>query len=451
MAININYTTKRITLTSAYTVAQLYQNLMDTFDELDQMDDTIPIHCSTPTVFELINDWDMASDADLQYLSGGSLRITKTGGDDLWSCIYTIGNIEADCPLYVVQNGSKLTSYWATGHINILVKVMAAGTLIDSGMLTVFGRKYGDLYGHASVNASAGSINPVAIQTAEDANNATAEATVAAYGVTLAFGAVSRDLGNGNGARPYECTVDCNSRTLAQVYEYLKYVTRGGSTVQVDGVNGERFISLDPSYAAKTESPLGTFGGGKLFGARGVWLTNYAAADAKNFLLIDSNGVTQAPPNVVPVAIQNLIAGDRVFVAERSGADVVKNKYTLAGAHASGSGTITVNETIGSDRPSTGTVRIGSERYPYTSFSGSVFTLSGTTTAAYANNAPVYSCIIDAVATGTESSNTLTFSANVPVKVRVRNYADGILPFELDTTITDTGLSVTVIRTQGVI
>lgn len=452
MTIEINYTTKKISLTSAYTVAQFYQSLMDTFDELDQMDDTIPIHCSTPTVFELINGWEMSSDADFQYLSGGSLLVTKDGGNDLWSCIYTIGNIEADCPLYVVQDGTKLTSYWATGHINILVKVMAGGALIDSGHLTVFGRKYGDLYGHAAVDASSGGINPVPIQTAPDVNNGTADTTVAAYGITLAFGAVSKDLGNGNGARSYECTINCNARPLGDVYEFLKYVTRGGSTTQIDGLNGEQFIALDAAYAAKTEAPLGTFGGGKLFCARGIWLENYAASDAKNFVLIDSAGVTQTPPNVVPVAIQNLVAGDRVFVAERSGAEVVKNKYTLAGAHAIGSGTITVNEVIGSDRPSTGTIRIGSERYPYASYSGSVFTLDGaTTTANYADDAPVYSCIIDEVAAGTEASNTLTFSANTPVKVRVRNYAAGILPFELDTTITETGLSVTVIRTVGVI
>lgn len=452
MAISINYTTKRITLTSAYTVAQFYQSLMDTFDELDQMDDTIPIHCSTPTVFELINGWEMSADSDFQYLSGGSLLVTKVGGNDLWSCIYTIGNIEADCPLYVVQNGTKLTSYWTAGHINILVKVMDAGTLIDAGTLTVYGRKYGDLYGHSEVDASAGGINPVPIQTAEDVNNTTADTTVATYGVTFSFGAVSHDLGNGNGSRPYEGTIDCNSLSLGEVYEFLKYATRGGSSTTIDGVTGEQFISLDAAYAAKPESPIGTFGGGKLFCARGWWLTNYAAADAKNFVLIDSNGVTQAPPNVVPIAIQNLVSGDRVFVTERSGTAIVTNKYTLAGVHAIGSATITVNETIGSDRPSTGTIRIGGQRYPYSSYVGSVFTLDGvTTTAAYANNDPLFSCIIDKVATTTEASNTLTFSSAVPVKVRVRNYTAGILPFEVDTTIGDTGLSVTVIRTQGVI
>lgn len=352
----------------------------------------------------------------------------------------------------MVQNGTKLTPYWAAGHINILVKVMADGALINSGELTVFGRKYGDLYGHASVNASSGGINPVPIQTSTDVNNATAATTVADYGITFTFGAVNKDLGNGNGTQPYECVVDCNSHSMLDVYEFFKYVTQGTSEIQIDGVDGEQFIALNPAYSAKTESPLGTYGGGKLFGARGLWIENYAAADAKNFVLVDSDGDTQAPPNVVPIAVQNLVIGDRVFVTERSGSNIVKNKYTLNGSHAIGSGTITVNEVIGSDRPTSGVLRIGSQRYPYDGYSGSVFTLDGvTTTVVYADDATLYSTIIDGVSASTEMSNTLVFSANIPVKVRVRNKTAGILPFELDTTITDTGLSVTVIRTAGVI
>ncbi len=130
---------------------------------------------------------------------------------------------------------------------------------------------------------------------------------------------------------------------------------------------------------------FGTFAGGTFFGARGVWLENYDAADAKNFQLIDAAGVTQTPPNTIAIKVTGVVIGDRVLVGQLDG---------VGGA------------------------------------------LTGTD-------------YIDEAAAATTAQTTLIYSADIPVLVRVRR--KGILPFEVESTITANGLSVAAIRTVDAI
>ena len=78
----IDYTNKRIyhsANTTIYSVNALYSYLQDTFDELTQMDDTIPMSAQTPTEYTLINGWFMnearvgsPSSNCFEYLKGGA-------------------------------------------------------------------------------------------------------------------------------------------------------------------------------------------------------------------------------------------------------------------------------------------------------------------------------------------------------------------------------------------
>ncbi|OGK29878.1 hypothetical protein A3I56_01760 [Candidatus Roizmanbacteria bacterium RIFCSPLOWO2_02_FULL_43_10] len=72
----IDYVNKRIyhsANSNVYTVNALYSYLQDTFDELAQMDDTIPMSAQTPTDYTLINGWFM-DDLSFQYLKGGAIQ-----------------------------------------------------------------------------------------------------------------------------------------------------------------------------------------------------------------------------------------------------------------------------------------------------------------------------------------------------------------------------------------
>ena len=445
--VTINYAAKTITVANnVYTVNALYSYLMDTFDELDQMDDDVPMSAQTPTVYTLLNGWTLAG-SSTNFLSGGSVQ--DESGDNLWANVYTIGSIVSGSQIYIVQDGAVLSGWWGTDHIDVLVKVKDAG--VDSSNITVMVRDYGDTYSHYKINLSAGGRNPVPLQTAPD--NTTASSTVAAYGVTIgAFGTISRDLNNGNGAQNYDVSIDCGGLHLSAVYEFLKYATRRGSTTQIDSMDGDLYLAADDTYTEVPASPLGTFAGGTFFGARGVWITNYHADDAKNFQLIDSSGTTQSPPNVVGVSVSSVVAGDRVgvFVLTAAAGSIDTSQYTLDGAHSTGGGTVTVNEAVGTDTPAAGVIRVDGDRYAYSSWTGKVFTLSGTLSDDYLANADCYVPLIDQEASGVSVSNTLTYSSSIPVLVRVRK--KGILPFEVETSVGSTGMSVAAIRTtDGVV
>ena len=377
----INYTTKTITHTAGttvYTVLSLYSWLMDVFDDAPQMDDSVPMSAQTPVEFTLVNVWSIPG-ASYPFLKGGT--ITDTTNDDLWANVYTLGGIVAGSQVYIIQDSAEIAPWWLTGHIDVLIKVKAAGVEINSGKLLLMIRDPGNSYDHFEVDCSAGGRNAVPLATTTDLNNQTAGATLAGYNnITVTFGAASKDLNNGAGARSYDVVIDCALRPLAQVYEYLKYITRHNSASTLNGDTGEEYLSANPAYAESKQAPFGTFAGGKLFGARGVWLENYDANDAKNFQLIDSAGVTQVPPNVVPVRVTSVVAGDRVAVFQLSG-------------------------------------------------------VGGT----------IQSTLIDEAATGTISQTTLVYSADIPVLIRVRRY--GILPFEVESSVTSTGMSVAAIRT----
>ena len=382
----INYVAKTITHTSGttiYTAISLYSWLMDVFDDASQMDDDVPMSAQTPTEFTLINGWSIAA-ASYPFIKSGA--ITDNLNSDVWSNIYTLGSIVAGAQIYIIQDEAEITPHWSTGHIDILVKTKAAGVLIALGKLLLMIRDLGSTYDHFEVDCSAGGRNAVPLATSTDLNNQTASATIASYSdIVATFGTVSKDLSNGNGAVSYDASVNCAGRTLVQVYEYLKYITRHNSASTINGDTGEEYLSANAAYAEVKQAPFGTFAGGKLFGARGIWLENYDANDAKNFQLIDASGTTQIPPNVVPVKVTSVAVGDRVAV------------YVLS-----------------------------------------------------APGGTIQSALIDETATGTASQTTLTYSADIPVLVRVRK--KGILPFEVESSVISTGMSVAAIRTvDGVV
>jgi hypothetical protein len=266
---NIDYFNKRIYHSSGatvYSVNALYTYLQDTFDEVGQMDDPIPMSAQTPTNYTLINGWFM-DDVSFNYFSGGAIEtnghsgqiqvltldgayaaatadltkqvkddggeigallyandtlqkwwirststvadnsvMTITGGtgagtalgaslsgENLWPNLYTLGTIMTDDSqlIYIVQAAARVTSWWSSGHIDVLVKTKEAGVEIDSGKVTIFLRWYdadlaptrltADLYDHFEIDLSGGGRNAVPLATSADLNNTRTPATIAAF------------------------------------------------------------------------------------------------------------------------------------------------------------------------------------------------------------------------------------------------------------------------------
>jgi hypothetical protein len=80
---------------------------------------------------------------------------------------------------------------------------------------------------------------------------------------TIVFANTTADIDDDSTAEPYGYETDVNQASLAQLYEWFKYVARRGSTFDLDGLDGQEFIGMD--YRVNyTGSVTGTVGEGSV-------------------------------------------------------------------------------------------------------------------------------------------------------------------------------------------
>jgi len=116
-----------------------------------------------------------------------------TTGEQVWANLYSIGTIDSNVHLYLYQGVADVDAsrtrvyswndatqdWYANGHIDLCVALnditTAAWPTIDDGYISVFARKYGDLYASFEVSNSttAGGRNPIPLQTSADLDNTT--------------------------------------------------------------------------------------------------------------------------------------------------------------------------------------------------------------------------------------------------------------------------------------
>jgi len=286
------------------------------------------------------------------------------------------------------------------------------------------------------------------LQSAGDASATISSTTnvVAGYSdITTTFGTISRDLNNGNGSNNYDVEINAATRSMVEVYEWMKYITRYGSTgatYTVNGDDGQEYRSAsEGTYAEVKVAPFGTLAGTTFYGARGVWVTNYAAAD---FVLIDASGTEQSPPNYQKVlATNSLLVGCRIFVAEISGGNIVKNQYTI---NSVTSNTIQATASINANKaPQSGSLRVGDTVYTYTGFSGDTFT--GVSPDPTGETGDFYVPLLDILADATsEQSDNIIYTGDFDVRTSVRKY--GFKPYDVDTTFGSSGLTFSPILTS---
>ena len=391
-----------------------------------------------------------------QYIKFGSVK--QDGANVQYSGLKTIGGIVAASPIYVVQNGSKITSFWANGHIQILVKVKTGGSLIDSGNVTAFSRKWGQSYSHFDVNLAAGGESNAALSTAVDSNIVLSEAGAGALSskVSIAVGDTTQDLGNGNGGKLYKGTITLtSSATLQEAYQYLQYLTRENSAATVNGVAGWRYRLLNSAYTEVPSAPFGTFAGGTFFVAQGWFITGVLPAESTKYQLIAHDGTSQVPPTLISVVVGNLISGDRVLVARDNGSGgILKDEYTPVAA-SSGATALTIVESIKTDTPAAGVIRIKGIRYTYTSYTSGTKTFNGLSpalTSSIVTADDVFVPFIDIGTATTSESASFIFASNFTARVDVRNGSGGspIIPFTTSLSVTSAGASVNASRNSDV-
>lgn len=525
-----------------HSVNEAYSHGQDTFDELTEMDDKVPLSAATPTSYKLDHGW-LIRENVLQHLEGGAIdttgwsneihvlvldgtytnfvesdigkqvqddaasvgalldfdnaakkiwvrigsatviadnsAITISGGtgagdasgssltgESRYSNPYSLGTIVNTPNLYIYQDGVEVPSWWAAGHIDILLKTTEAGVDIDNRAITVFGREWGDENTSFPITLTSAGQNAVPLGNKDDSNNNSLigdvedlqDGTVATIAVDFAFTTPFQyDIAGGTSYDAYTVQIDCDGRRLSDVYEVTKYWTAENTskTLEVDSdgnsIAGEAYRYARTSYGSESvTAPFGTFAGGKFFGAQGVYFINLHADDVQAFQLLTDAGVPRTPPNYQSFSMGGVVAGDRVSVYKSTGpgsSDVDKEQYSLSGSNALN--TITVSVTIPTSTPSTGTIKVvdddGTETdHVYTAWSGSDFTVT-ISAGVYSGTEKAYVPYIYEEATGTTVNETSTIhTADIDVVGRVRKA--GIEPYEAPGTFGVTGYKGTAVR-----
>ena len=112
---------------------------------------------------------------------------------------------------------------------------------------------------------------------------------------------------------------------------------------------------------------------------------------------------------------------------------------------ASPSTVVHIDETIITETPDTGIVRLKDKSYSYSSHGTSSFVVGTGVEESYIAGDNAYVPYMEKTATGATESVSIVHATDRNIKVRVRK--KGILPFEVDSSFTSTGVTVAAIRT----
>jgi hypothetical protein len=301
--ISYNYTNKIITVDATTSLRAVYSDAMETFAESSQMDDLIPLRGDTPTLFTLLNGW-VFSDESIPFLTSAALQDATL--DNIWTNVQTLGTISSGTYIYIEQNGAIVWESTNAGHINMLLKTKDDGTVIDDSEFVVYARKFQQEY--ASFSTVGGSVVAnCPLSTKVDTNLDISEGTLQAYeGLSITWGAITRDALDGQGSQPYSILIDGAGKSLKEIYNWIQYQLLADT--DIDAGAG--------THIGKITSPLLAMAGSTVITKQGVWLEDFRAADANFIRYTDDNNVMHTPPQYITISVDAPIgmAGGRVAV-----------------------------------------------------------------------------------------------------------------------------------------
>lgn len=437
-SINSSGDIRHISGTTVYTVLQLHEWLQDLADDAGPSgNDEVSILSENPSrldgprsvikpmVLNLLGSINIDDDA-AQYINFGSIQ--QGGTNVLYTGVKSIGSpLVVNSPVYLVQNNLKLTKYWPDGHIQVLTKAKTGGSFIDGGDIRGFSRKYGQTYADFAANLVAGGEQPIAISTSlTDWTPLNLVAALALSSkVTITVGDTNQNTGDGSGSKLYKGTITLSGGcTIAEAAQYCQAICNETSAVTINGEPGWRYRTLNAAYAPNASAPFGSVAGGKWFVAQGWYISGALAGDLQKYQMISHDGTTVGNPLIASITVGNLVVGARVMVARDNGSGgFLTNEYTLNAATTSGGNTCVINETVKTDTPSTGYIRVNGVPYQYTAVNPGTktFTISGTWGVVHATNSPAFVPFIDKVATSTtETSSSFVYASDFTARLRAR-------------------------------
>ena len=465
---------------TVYSVLDLHAWLQDLADNsAPSGDDNVSILGANPS--QLAGKRNALRPAALTLLNGVTIdetvahrfyfgSIEQNSGADMWTGINTIGSGLTGRSHYAVQNGAKYnagTKWWSAGPIRALFKVKASGSLINSGLMTIFSREWGYTYSHFDVDCSAGSEQVAALSVSADSNigstlignytfgTHTVTSASPATVVTVTPGTVSRTLGGVT--KNYKGIISwTGTARLAEVWKALQAACSENATGTLNGVAGWQYRKLYAAYTENQAAPFGTYAGGKWFVAQGWWIDTASlnSLDLQGYQLVSDDGTTVSPPVSIGISVGSIVSGDYVLVGKDDGSGGFNTTTGITASGSAAATTVTLSGTPASDVPTgSGYIRINGNSHSYTGISGT--TVSGLSPAVPAggySGASVWFPYIDKQTSGTgESSGSFVYGSDFTARVRVRNGgASPIQPFETTFSVTNAGGSVNAIRNADV-
>lgn len=461
--------------TGVYSILELHAWLQDLADNpAPTSDDNVSVlgpnpselagkrNANRPMALTLLNGVNIDDTASQRFYFGS---IEQDSGNTLYTGVNTIGSGLTGRSHYVVQNGAKYnsgTKWWSAGPVRALFKVKSGGSLIDSGLLTVYSREWGYTYSHFDVDGSPGSEQVAAISVAADSNIARlignytggtnqVVSTSPSFTVTLTLGDTSKTLGGVT--KDYKGIISwTGAARLSEVWQALQALCSETSAGTVGGVAGWRYRKLNAAYTDNLSAPFGTLAGGKFFVAQGWWIDTASlnSLDLQGYQLVSHDGTTVTPPVAIAVSVGSVVVGDYVLVGKDDGSGGFVTSTGLTASGSAGASTVTLSGAPASDVPTAnGFIRINGTAHSYTGISGTTVSgLSPVVPGGGYSGAAVWFPYVDAVADNTaESSGTFNYGSDFTARVRVRNGGGSpIVPFETTFAVTSAGGSVNAIR-----
>lgn len=202
------------------------------------------------------------SDTVAQHMYGGSVEQGAGNTRELYSGL----GVQVTTPLattipVLIQEDAIVTEYWdnayfpdsVSGKVRILIKTIENGVRIDGqrikGKLLEFGQLYFE--GFTTLGTAETSL---ALFSSGDANNNTAVGTVATYSPTFVEGYQTLDFNEGSGATPFGYSMDFDTNTSLESYEYTKYIQRRGTAESLFGRNAQLFTGFNRNFAYDGET-----------------------------------------------------------------------------------------------------------------------------------------------------------------------------------------------------
>ena len=283
-----------------------------------------PMVAITPEQFEFVSDWEPADDAARKLMRTGGWREIEDGGaiKREYAGIISLGNIDAtdkttgDRAYFAFSSDTAETVFTYAGPVNEAVQTFgdASNGNFDkrTDVLTLYIREQGKIYG--SQNTTQIGVPTLSYITyrfplseATDlnitANDATISTTAPYTGMSITYGAVAQGsdtlYGSDLQGGPYDfgITIDANSGSTRQVYEFVQWSLRQSANIDDDVTGASKPGLLQDALLRFVGTQLETLNATNVDGGgTGVVIINFDNNDTNDLTFSDNLELSRTFP-----------------------------------------------------------------------------------------------------------------------------------------------------------